>query len=115
VVTIQGESGDYLRLTPRREVSASSYEATASIAGRVVRNDSPSLLGAREFVAALREFEQSRVGRAVLSGSYDFWMAIGPFGRAGAAWVELVLADYLPLPTGGHGRHVLEGGFVVGG
>lgn len=115
MVTIQGESGDFLRFIPLRELSVSSYEAVASIAGRTVRNDSLALLGTKEFVAGLREFERSRTGRAVLAGTYDFRLVVSPYGSSGAAWVEFNLVDDLPLPTGEHGRHLLEGGLVVPG
>ena len=115
-LTIRGrQSGDYLRFKPLPELSLSSFEVTASVSGRSVTSDSLCLLGGPEFIAALRAFEKTRNGEAVLVGTDDFRLAIGPFGATGAAWVAFALTDGFPLPTGGRGRHLIEAGILLDG
>ncbi len=112
-VTIRSSKGeDYLEFVPN---GIGSYEVTASLSGRVVRNDSVSLLVTPAFRKGLRDFADTRRGQAVLEGTYDFRVAIGSHGHTGAAWVGFVLVDFLYLQNDTRGRHLREGGFVVGG
>ena len=116
VVTISGtETADFLRLVPLREISDQSFEVMASLGGRVVTNDSMSVLGVPAFLAALAAFADARIGQAVLTGTYDFRLTVGPHGGTGAAWVGFVVAEYIWLGNRTHGRHLLDGGLVVDG
>lgn len=109
------ETNDFLRLVPLRDLSDWSYEVTASLAGREITNGSISVLGVPAFLAALRSFADTRSGQAVLTGTYDFRLSVGPHGRTGAAWVGFIVAEFIWLGNRTYGRHVVEGGLVIDG
>lgn len=116
VVMVRGTAtADFVRLAPLREISNQSYEITASLGGREVSNGSVSVLEVPVFLSALTAFADTRTGEAVLTGTYEFRLAIGPYGRTGAAWVGFVVAEYLWLSNQTHGRHLLDGGLIVDG
>lgn len=116
MVTISGtETADFLRLVPMREISDQSYEVTASVGGREVSNGSVAVLGVPAFLTALTAFADTRSGQAVLEGTYDFRLTVGPHGGTGAAWVGFVVAEFIWLGNRTHGRYLLDGGLVVDG
>jgi hypothetical protein len=115
-VTISGTAAaDFLRLVPLGEISDQSYEVTASLGGREVSNGSVSVVGVPAFLTALAGFADTRSGRAVLEGTYDFRLTVSPYGRTGAAWIGFVVAEFIWLGNQTHGRHLLDGGLVVDG
>lgn len=116
VVTVRSVgTGDFLRFVPLRELSGISYEIVASLSGHEVTNGSVAVQGVPEFVADLRAFAETRTGQAILTGTYDFRLSVGPHGRTGAAWVGFYVADWIFLSNSTHGRHILEGGLIVEG
>lgn len=116
MVTIRSlGTGDFLRLVPLRELSGISYEIVASLSGHEVKNESITVQGVPEFVSDLRAFAETRTGQAILTGTYDFRLTVGPHGRTGAAWVGFHVAEYIFLKNSTFGRHLLEGGLVVEG
>jgi hypothetical protein len=115
-VTISNpRTGDFLRLLPLKEISDFSYEVTASLSGHEVSYSSVSMLGVPDFLVAVRAFADTRSGQATLTGTYDFQLTLSPHGHTGAAWVGFRVVDYIFMENGAHGRHSVEGGFMVDG
>lgn len=94
------------------QVSDASYTITASFAGYRVAETSITLRGT-QFLRDLRKLEQTRSGRAVLPGTYDFLLGVEAMGTTGDALVSFSITNLLSLPNGKYGRCSLEAAFTL--
>jgi hypothetical protein len=76
----------FIEFAPIPELSSASFEVVASVQGRVVRNNSLTLIGSAEFARNLRAIEESWKGSATIVGTYDFRLTVSAI-RPSNLWV----------------------------